>query len=241
MEPIGPELCGLLRAYLWVCDDPTIYVVDREPGVYETLCALVRSDLLLVEHYASMREFIETSEPGRPGCLFLSASGSDDRLLEGLQWRAGQRSHMPTIVLLARGDVSLAVRVMQAGALDVLVKPCDEVQLDRALHDAMAWDAENREEMLAATRIGRRIGRLSPGEHQVLQMLVDGRSNKEAAAELGLSVRTIEVRRAKLMAKMKAQSLAELVRLTLTERYVGRRRRPAVPQPATPLLGERPA
>jgi FixJ family two-component response regulator len=105
---------------------------------------------------------------------------------------------------------------MKAGALNFLEKPWRDQQLWEAIQEALKWDAAHRQELVLRAKLRRRLQHLTPGEHGVLRLLIDGRLNKEIAEELGLSVRTIEVRRSKLMKKMKADSLAELVRATLT-------------------------
>jgi two-component system, LuxR family, response regulator FixJ len=108
------------------------------------------------------------------------------------------------------------VRAMKAGALNFLEKPCRDQQLWEAIQEGMRWDAAYRQHMSLRTKALHRLNCLTPGEHDVLRQLIEGKSNKTIAAELELSVRTIEVRRAKLMKKMKAESLAELIRLTIS-------------------------
>ena len=105
---------------------------------------------------------------------------------------------------------------MKAGASNFLEKPCRDQQLWEAIQEALKWDAAHREQLALHTKALNRLNRLTPGEHDVLRQLIDGKSNKTIAAELGLSVRTIEVRRAKVMKKMKAASLAQLIRLTIS-------------------------
>ena len=122
---------------------------------------------------------------------------------------------LPAIVMSAYGDVPMVVRAMKAGALNFLEKPCRDQQLWEAIQEALQWDGAHRQQMALRSKVLHRLERLTPGEHDVLRLLIDGKSNKAIAAELKLSVRTIEVRRAKLMKKMKAESLAELIRLTL--------------------------
>jgi len=109
----------------------------------------------------------------------------------------------------------MVVRALKAGALNFLEKPCRDQQLWEAIQEALKWDALHRQHLTKRSKAIQRLRRLNPGEHAVLELLVEGKSNKAIAADLGLSVRTIEVRRAKLMKKMKAESLAELIRLIL--------------------------
>ena len=122
---------------------------------------------------------------------------------------------LPAIVMSAYGDVPMVVRAMKAGALNFLEKPCRDQQLWDAIQEALKWDALHRQDSVLRAKVLHRLQHLTPGEHEVLALLIDGKPNRTIAAELKLSVRTIEVRRAKLMKKMKADSLAELLRLTL--------------------------
>ncbi|KKK87868.1 hypothetical protein LCGC14_2748910, partial [marine sediment metagenome] len=137
-------------------------------------------------------------------------------------------THLPIILVSAHGDVPTVVRAMKAGALNFLEKPCRDQELWEALQEALRRNEENRKRLMYNAVVRRRIARLTPGERDVLTSLVDGKSNKLIATELGLSVRTIEVRRAKLMKKMKAKSLAELVRLALPAEF-------SFGKPRTPL------
>ena len=136
--------------------------------------------------------------------------------LELLEQLSRKEVHLPAIVMSAYGDVPMVVRAMKAGALNFLEKPCRDQQLWEAIQEGLRWDAEHRQNVVLRSRVAGRLQRLTPGEREVLQLLTDGKSNKVIAVELGLSVRTIEVRRAKLMKKMKAESLAKLIRLTLS-------------------------
>jgi FixJ family two-component response regulator len=116
----------------------------------------------------------------------------------------------------AYGDVPMVVRAMKVGALNFLEKPCRDEQLWEAIQEALKWDKTHRQSLALRAKSLHRLQRLTDGEHDVLALLIDGKSNKTIAAELNLSVRTIEVRRAKIMKKMKVESLAELIRLTLS-------------------------
>jgi FixJ family two-component response regulator len=109
----------------------------------------------------------------------------------------------------------MVVRALKAGSLNFLEKPCRNQQLWEAIQEALKWDALHRPQLAQRSKATQRLERLTPGEHAVLESLVKGKSNKAIAVDLGLSVRTIEVRRAKLMKKMKAESLAQLIRLVL--------------------------
>jgi FixJ family two-component response regulator len=168
-----------------------------------------------VQAFASAREFLETFDCSRPGCLLLNLPKSGAGGLELLRRLGQEKIRPPVIFISAAGDVPTAVEAMRSGALNFLEKPCEDQQLREAIGEALKLDAENRKQWRRKAGIQRRIARLTPGERDVLKMLLEGRPNKTMAELLELSVRTIEVRRAKVMRKMKAGSLAELVRLTL--------------------------
>jgi FixJ family two-component response regulator len=196
--------------------EPTVFIVDDDPAVRQALTVLVRSMHLRTEAYESAQQFLDACDSARPGCLLLDVRMPGLSGLELLE-RLNQREvRLPAIVMSAYGDVPMVVRAMKAGAMTFLEKPCRDQQLWEAIQEGLRWDAVHRQHVVLRTKILYRLQRLTPGEHQVLQRLSDGKSNKTIAAELALSVRTIEVRRAKLMKKMKAESLAELIRLTLS-------------------------
>ncbi len=195
--------------------EPTIFVIDDDPAVRQALAVLIRSMRLRAEAYESAQQFLGTFDANRSGCLLLDVRMPGISGLELLEQLSRNDVHLPAIVMSAYGDVPMVVRAMKAGALNFLEKPCRDQELWEAIQEGLRWDAAHRQQMVARTKAYQRLQRLTPGEHLVLRLLVDGKSNKAIASELGLSVRTIEVRRAKLMKKMRAESLAELIRLTL--------------------------
>jgi FixJ family two-component response regulator len=196
--------------------EPTVFIVDDDPAVRQALTVLIRSMRLRAEAYESAQQFLDSDGAARAGCLLLDVRMPGISGLELLEQLNQSEVHMPAIVMSAYGDVPMVVRAMKAGAVNFLEKPCRDQQLWEAIQEGLRWDAVHRKHLLLRTKLFHRLQRLTPGEHHVLQRLIDGKSNKTIAAELALSVRTIEVRRAKLMIKMKAESLAELIRLTLS-------------------------
>ena len=206
--------------------DPTVFIVDDDPAVRQALMALVRSMRLRAETYESAQQFLDAFDAGRPGCMLLDVRMPGISGLGLLEQFNREEIPLPTIVMSAYGDVPMVVRAMKAGALNFLEKPCRDQQLWEAIQEAIKWDADHRERMALRAEVRHRLQRLTRGEHDVLALLIDGKPNRTIAAELNLSVRTIEVRRAKIMDKMKADSLAELIRLTLS---------------ADPHYGKRPA
>ncbi len=197
-------------------DDSTVFIIDDDPAVRQALAVLVRSMHLHAEAFESAQHFLDAFDATRPGCLLLDVRMPGISGLELLEHLSRSDVHLPSIVMSAYGDVPMVVRAMKAGALNFLEKPCRDQQLWEAIQEGLKWDAIHRQHVALKARMQRRLDHLTSGEHDVLRLLVEGKSNKTIATELDLSVRTIEVRRAKIMKKMKADSLAELIRLTLT-------------------------
>jgi two-component system, LuxR family, response regulator FixJ len=198
-----------------VDNDATVFIIDDDPAVRQSLTVLMRAMSLRAEAYESAQAFLDVFDASRPGCLLLDVRMPGIGGLGLLEQFNREEISMPAIVMSAYGDVPMAVRAMKAGAMNFLEKPCRDQQLWDAIQEALKWDAGHRQQTALRSEALHRLERLTPGEHDVLRLLTDGRSNKAIAAELKLSVRTIEVRRAKLMKKMMAESLAELIRLTL--------------------------
>jgi two-component system, LuxR family, response regulator FixJ len=196
--------------------DPTVFIVDDDPAVRQALMTLVRSMRLQAESYESAQQFLDAFDATRPGCVLLDVRMPGISGLGLLERFNHEEVPLPAIVMSAYGDVPMVVRAMKAGALNFLEKPCRDQQLWEAIQEAIKWDADHRQRMALRNHVRHHLQRLTPGEHDVLALLIDGKPNRVIAAELNLSVRTIEVRRAKIMHKMKADSLAELIRLTLS-------------------------
>lgn len=196
-------------------DSPTVYVVDDDPAVRDSLQFLIESTGLRVLTYEHAQQFLSACDAGMAGCLVV-----DLRLpgMSGLDMRdemVERGIELATIVITGHGDVPQAVRAMKSGALDFIEKPfSDQVLLDR-INDAMQVDRENRGVADHLAEIQARYDRLTPRERQVMAMVVEGKLNKQIASDLGLSHKTIEVHRAHVMDKMKAPSLASLVKMAV--------------------------
>ncbi len=194
---------------------PTVFIVDGDSAGRQALDTQVGAMGLPTKTYRSAETFLATYDNSRPGCLLLEVRMTDMSGLELLERLVQDGIRLPAILLSAHGDVPTVVRAMKAGALNFLERPCRDQELWESLQEALKSDRESRRRLALSDAIRRRMARLTSGERDVLRMLVDGGSNKLIATELGMSVRTIEVRRAKLMKKMKAESLAELVQMAL--------------------------
>jgi FixJ family two-component response regulator len=193
----------------------TIFVIDDEEAMRESMEILLEDSGLPVETFASADAFLEKRAESAYGCAIV-----DVRMpgMDGVELQEVLRSRgvkLPTIMVTAHGDVSLAVRAMQAGAFDFLEKPCErEVLLDRVAK-AITEDDRRRERDERVADYMNRYERLSAREGEVMRLVVQGLLNKQAAAELGISIKTIEVHRARVMEKMEAESLAELVKMSI--------------------------
>ena len=195
--------------------EPTVFVVDDDRAMRESLSWLLDSVGLRVRSYATAADFLAEHDPAQPGCLVLDVrmpgmSGLD------LQAELARRGvELPTIVITGHAEVSMAVRAVKAGALDFIEKPfSDQLLLDR-VRQALEVDLEAREVRRRREDARRRLATLTAREREVLDLVVAGKANKEIASALGVSPKTVEVHRAHVMSKMCVDSLAELIRITL--------------------------
>lgn len=195
--------------------EPEVYVVDDDEAVRDSLEALLQAEGFAVSAFASAQDFLAARWTDGPCCALvdLRMPGMDGlTLLAELARRPGAP---PAIMITGHGDVPLAVKAMKLGAIDFLEKPFDPETIVACVRAALEQArprpdaAENPEE------VGSRLERLTPRERQVLEQLVIGRANKAIARELGISPRTVEIHRARVMDKMAAESLSHLVRLAL--------------------------
>ncbi len=195
--------------------DPVVWVVDDDEAMRSSLKWLIESVGMRVESFDSADGFLRGHYPGRFGCLLLDVRMPGMSGLELLDHLAREQLLPPTIIITGHGDVPMAVRAMKAGAVDFIEKPFnDEILLD-AIRRALADEEERRVSSSRAAELSERMSHLTPREHEVMLMVTDGKSNKEIANTLGVSAKTIEAHRARVMEKMQAGSLAELVRMVI--------------------------
>jgi two-component system response regulator FixJ len=191
----------------------TVHVLDDDVAVRRSLQQLLSAAGLVPILYATPFELLEAAPPAE-GCLLLDVRMPRMSGLEVQEWLNRHGVHLPIVMMTARGDVSTAVRAMKAGALDFLEKPFDDEALLAAVRAALEVGTPD-DRTRAVADATERIAALSPRERQVLDALMAGRANKTIAEQLGISVRTVEVHRARMLARLGTDTLAEAVRLAV--------------------------
>jgi two-component system response regulator FixJ len=196
-------------------DTPTVYVVDDDNAMKESLSWVMESVGLRVQSYANAQSFLEDYQPEHSGCLLL-----DVRMpgMTGPELQIRLRKHhidIPIIFLSAHGDIPLAVKAMKNGAIDFLTKPCNDQVLLENINKALKVDAKRRERSVVSSKVKDKIDRLTPREYQVMCQITTGKLNKIISADLNISLKTVEAHRASVMRKMGVRSLPELVELTI--------------------------
>lgn len=195
--------------------DNRVYVVDDAEEVRDAVALLMQSVGLDVVTYASADAFLEDFREDMPGCIVLDVrmpgmSGID------LQHLLMQKEHCPPIIIVSgHGDIPMAVKAVQAGALDFIEKPFNEQRLLDSVHRALEFAAKRRGESSRLAEIQTKKDSLTPRERQVMSLVVAGKRNKIIASELFVSISTVEAHRAKVMEKMGANSLSELMRMVI--------------------------
>jgi FixJ family two-component response regulator len=197
---------------------PTVFVVDDDPGVLDSLAFLLRSVGLEAATYASANEFLSEYDPEKPGCLVLDVRMPGMSGLELQERLEARGSTLPIIFLTAHGDVPMAVKAVKAGAVDFIQKPFRDQELIDKIQDALEENERLRKEVCQHDEILARMATLTPREKEVMDLVVDGKANKVIAHQLGLSQRTVEIHRARVMEKMGAGSVAQLVRMAMHTR-----------------------
>jgi two-component system, LuxR family, response regulator FixJ len=191
----------------------SVYVVDDDEPVRTALCTVLQSSGLITVPYASAQDFLAAYSPRRPGCLLLDVRMPGMSGLE-MQLELNRRgATIPVIFMSGHADVPIAVEAMQQGAFDFVQKPFRHDQLLERVRRALARDEETREHLRHVDIIRGRFARLTAREREILHSMMQGKSNKVMALDLGVSQRTVEIHRARVMDKMHARSLAELVRM----------------------------
>jgi FixJ family two-component response regulator len=192
--------------------DHIVFIVDDDRRICEAISELLASFDMHCVTFESAAEYLAYPKPDLPACLVLDVELPDINGLD-LQSQAGQENLPPIVFITGRGDIPTSVRAIKAGAVDFLTKPFSEESLMRAVNSAISQDRAVREKKGDLAELNQRLLSLTPRERGVLPLVVSGLLNKQAAAELGISEVTLQIHRGKIMQKMGAESLAELVRM----------------------------
>ena len=193
--------------------DQLVFVIDDDPSMRTAIRELIEAVGLSCQTFGSGQELLEAKLPDVPSCLVL------DVRLPGLSGLNLQREltergiHIPIIFITGHGDIPMSVQAMKAGAVEFLTKPFRDQDLLDAIEQATERDRGARRQRTEMVELGERSETLTPREHDVMRLVVAGLLNKQIAAELGISEKTVNVHRSQVMQKMRADSLAELVRM----------------------------
>ncbi len=193
--------------------EPTVFVVDDDRDVRDSLRDLVKSVKLAVKSYDSGESFLNEYDPSVPGCLLLDVRMPGMSGLEVQETLRARKLHIPIIFMTGHGDIPMAVQAVQNGALDFLKKPVREQALLDRIRTALERDAELRRRQARRLAAENRLAALTAREREVLDHVCAGKQNKMIAAELGISHKTVEFHRSKIMIKLQANTVADLIRL----------------------------
>ena len=198
--------------------EPVVHVVDDDPSLLKSLRWLLESVGLTVATFKSAQDFLADFDPAQPGCVLLDVRMPGMSGLELHQDLKSRNIPSPIIVCTGHGDVAMAVQCMKDGAFDFIEKPYNEQELVDRINDAIELDRRTRRESAEREEAIARIAHLTPREREVMDLIVEGLANKQMAARLGISEKTIEVHRSRAKTKLGADSVAELVKIALQAR-----------------------
>jgi FixJ family two-component response regulator len=193
---------------------PIVFVVDDDPDVCVSMKRLIRSLGLEVQTFNSAQDFLRTKRPDAPGCLVLDVRLPDLSGLDLQHELAKANVDLPIVFVTGHADIPMSVRAMKAGAVEFLTKPFREQDLLEAIQHAIGQHRTSRERRAEISELQQRQDSLTPREREVFPLVASGLLNKQIADKLGASEKTVKIHRGQLMRKMKADSLADLVRMS---------------------------
>jgi FixJ family two-component response regulator len=195
--------------------EPGVFVIDDDQAVRDSLGLLLKSMRHKARLFASARDFLDQYDPAMTGCIVLDIRMPGMSGLELQQHLKTLRCNVPVIFVTGHGDVPMAVEAMHHGAFDFIQKPFRDQELLDRINQALSWNAEHRSDEDRRRAVEQRFATLTPREREVMDCVVRGLANKVIAMDLDVSQRTVEIHRARVMEKMSARSLADLVRMSL--------------------------
>jgi len=192
---------------------PTVFLIDDDQAIRDAVGLLLRTHGLAVEAFSSAVDFLKSDAIQRPSCLLLDVRMPGMSGLDLQKHLRAKNQQIPIIFITGHGDVPMAIRAMKSGAFDFVEKPFQAEMLLSRIHEALAFDDQERCRQVQRDEAATRIASLSPREREVMERVAAGQYNKVVAAELGISISTVEIHRKRVMEKLEAESLSDLIRL----------------------------
>lgn len=201
-----------------VADNACVFIIDDDPTLRRSIEFLADSVGLRARLFGSAQEFLDDADPTAPGCIVLDVRMPGMSGLDLLDVLKDNGFHHPVVVITGHADVPMAVRALQRGASEFIEKPFNDQALLDKVQKMLERDAEERERSADVMVVKDRMVTLTPREREVMDLVIEGNANKQIAASLGLSEKTIEVHRSRVMRKMQASNAADLIRMVLEAR-----------------------